>query len=95
MPVFFSPAHYWGSLSASAGQFIPADVFIPEAEKSGLICRITQYVLRQVIIDLNALHQSHPELIVAVNISVADLSAPDFAKNLRPTVQPTGCHRVI
>ncbi|OWF87155.1 hypothetical protein B4916_21990 [Yersinia intermedia] len=67
----------------AAGQFIPADVFIPEAEKSELICRITQYVLRQVIMDLNALHRTHPELMIAVNISAADLSAPDFAKTLR------------
>lgn len=65
------------------GQHIPADVFIAEAEKSGLICEITHYVLRQAIMDLNMLHQAYPELVIAVNISAMDLSSPDFAKDLR------------
>lgn len=68
--------------SASGGT-IPADTFIPVAEDTGLICKITQYVLHQAIIDLSMLHQTHPELIVAVNISAADLSAPKFVTKLR------------
>lgn len=68
--------------SASGGT-IPADTFIPIAEDTGLICEITQYVLHQAIIDLSILHQTHPDLIIAVNISAADLSSPQFATKLR------------
>lgn len=67
----------------TSGNAIPADVFIPVAEQTGLICSITQYVLHQVMIDLSVLHQTHPKLMIAVNISAADLSAADFATALR------------
>ena len=66
----------------SGGGEVPAEVFIPIAEKTGLICSITHYVLRQTMSDLNLLHRTHPELKVAVNISANDLSTPNFAVNL-------------
>lgn len=67
----------------ASGGIIPADTFIPIAEETGLICEITQYVLHQAIIDLSKLHQTHPELIIAVNISAVDLSSPTFVTRLR------------
>ncbi|UBM40177.1 EAL domain-containing protein [Hafnia paralvei] len=67
----------------ASGGTIPADTFIAIAEDTGLICKITKYVLHQAIIDLSKLHQTHPELIVAVNISAADLSSPKFVTQLR------------
>lgn len=65
-----------------SGRTVPPDIFIPAAEDSGLICAVTRYVLHQAVSDLSVLHQTQPDLTVAVNISAADLSDNHFATTL-------------
>ena len=65
------------------GRVSPGD-FIPVAEETGLIERITGWVLDQSLATIKQLRQSQPELYVAVNISVQDCHSPD---DLLMTVQ--------
>jgi len=65
------------------GRISPGD-FIPVAEESGLIEKITCWVLDQSLAMIKQLRQIQPELYVAVNISVQDCHSPD---DLLKTVQ--------
>jgi len=72
------------------GNLSPAE-FIPIAEQSGLIQPIGEWVLRQ------AVQQAHqwqsaglPPLVVAVNVSAAQFSQPDFPERVQQVLQETG-----
>jgi sensor c-di-GMP phosphodiesterase-like protein len=64
------------------GDFVPPDVFITRAEKSGLIHRITLYVLDAVISEMGDLLRGKPGLRININISARDLHDADFASQL-------------
>ena len=55
------------------GTLVPPDVFIPVAEATDLIQRLSQCVLSLVARDLGELLRRHPGLHVAINLSAADL----------------------
>lgn len=57
--------------------FIPPDEFIPLAEKTGIIKRLTHYVLEKTLCFL-ARHRELGLLQMSVNISAVNLHEPDF-----------------
>jgi diguanylate cyclase (GGDEF)-like protein len=63
---------------ASQGPIGP-DVFIPLAEHSGLIGRITTYVLEAAATQAQAWREAGLDLTVSVNLSVRDLQRPGLA----------------
>ncbi|AZE65442.1 putative bifunctional diguanylate cyclase/phosphodiesterase [Pseudomonas synxantha] len=73
-----------------AGWISPAD-FIPVAEDSGLIVRLTQWVLRQACEQAQAWRaMGLPPLPISVNISAIDFRQRDFVDNLAAILQHTG-----
>jgi len=58
--------------------FVPPDVFIPLAEQVGLINRVTEWVVGQVIRDVACWREEGLCLQVAINLSVHDVTNPDL-----------------
>ena len=65
-----------------SGETISPDVFVPIAEKHGLIRQLTRHVMTSCAEDLKKLVQLEPDFFVSVNITSIDLQDPDFAKQL-------------
>ena len=64
------------------------DLFIPMAEETGHIRTLTDWVLRQAIIDQTAMAKAGHELEVSINISGRLLGDRDFADLVDRTVKP-------
>ena len=62
--------------------FIPPSDFIPVAEHSNLIENITDFVLKQAILQLNLWQRSGIFVNIAVNISSHNLLQPNFVNNV-------------
>jgi sensor c-di-GMP phosphodiesterase-like protein len=58
-----------------AGELVPPDVFIPAAEASGMIGKLTERVLELVCEDAGRFLAGHPGFHVAINLSAADLES--------------------
>jgi EAL domain-containing protein (putative c-di-GMP-specific phosphodiesterase class I) len=69
---------------------IGPDVFIPLAEHSGLIGRITPYVLEAAARQAHAWHEAGLDLTVSVNLSVRDLQRPGLALAVGDTLDRHG-----
>jgi sensor c-di-GMP phosphodiesterase-like protein len=65
-----------------SGEFIPPDVFVPIAEKHGLIRQLTRHVMISSAEDLKHLVQIDPEFFVSVNVTSVDLQDPRFLAQL-------------
>lgn len=57
------------------GSFLTPDVFIPLAEKTGLMPRLTQLIIETVFEDLGVWLQQHPEIHISVNLDPGDLTS--------------------
>jgi len=57
----------------STGELIGPDIFIPVAEQSALITRLTERVLTLIEADCGGFLARHPDFHIAVNVSAADL----------------------
>ena len=64
------------------GELVDPNIFIPIAEKSGLIEQVTQRVLELAARDTGAFLRRHPRFYVAVNLSAADLHSPRLPAQL-------------
>jgi sensor c-di-GMP phosphodiesterase-like protein len=72
------------------GEVVYPDVFIPVAESSGLMERITERVIRLVARDIGTVFQTHPHFHVSINLSSADLHSNRTAKLLNCFLDETG-----
>lgn len=67
----------------------PAE-FIPIAEESGLIVEIGEWVLREACSQARQWHlNGHPDIRIAVNVSVMQLAHPGFERHLAAILQET------
>ena len=62
----------------SDGQFVSPELFIHLAEQSGLIIKLTHWVIDTVLKQQQAWLANNIRLKVAINISAQDISHPDF-----------------
>lgn len=72
------------------GTLISPEVFIPLAEETGLITRLTPRVVAQVLEELGPWLAEHPVCCVSVNLSPADLDNPDLPGHTAALLQRQG-----
>lgn len=71
------------------GEFVPPDIFIPVAESSGLIQKITHRVIELVGDDAINLFRQHPDFHLAINFSASDLHSANCLQLLNTLMQST------
>jgi diguanylate cyclase (GGDEF)-like protein len=70
---------------------IPPAVFIPIAEKTGLIIPIGEWVLREACLQKKIWEDmGYSSLLMAANISIFQLQQPNFVEMVTKTIQETG-----
>jgi len=62
--------------------FVPPGLFIPQAEQSTLIENITDFVIRQAILQLKLWQRSGINVNIAINISTYNLLQPNFVNKV-------------
>jgi diguanylate cyclase (GGDEF)-like protein len=65
-----------------SGVIVPPDDFIPAAERSGLMPKLTDAVLRMALADVRAWRRNGIEVPVSVNISAMDMMMPGFIDSI-------------
>jgi sensor c-di-GMP phosphodiesterase-like protein len=65
-----------------SGEQISPDVFVPIAEKNGLIRHLTRRVMMNTAEDLKAFVTMAPDFFVSINITSMDLQDPDFVRQV-------------
>ncbi|WP_277348922.1 sensor domain-containing phosphodiesterase [Sneathiella limimaris] len=74
-----------------AGEYVPADTFIPIAEASGLLGPISEWVIREACLQrMRWTAEGVPEFPVAVNISLNEFQSEDFVNLVRRILEETG-----
>jgi sensor c-di-GMP phosphodiesterase-like protein len=76
----------------TGGEVVRPDIFIPVAEETGLIGRITERVVDLVADDVAGLFAEYPDFHVALNLSAIDVTAPRTPALLDRLVARTGGH---
>jgi|GEM_PF-3158216 len=75
----------------SIGYFVPADIFIPIAEASGLLGPISEWVLREACSQRQKwTEEGIEEFPVAVNISLKEFQSDEFVPMIRQVLRETG-----
>jgi len=70
---------------------VPPGVFIPVAEATGVMVPIGSWAMRAACAQAKALHDAgHPELSLAVNLSVCQLQSPDLLDRVKEILDETG-----
>jgi len=69
---------------------VPPDLFIPLAERHGLITRLTRQVLHQSLDACRCWREHHPECSVAVNISPLMLANPELPEEIDAALVEAG-----
>lgn len=59
----------------STGESIPPDLFIPIAEQTGIVARLTERVLQLAEADTGGYLAAHPDFHIAINLSSQDLQS--------------------
>lgn len=73
------------------GTNISPGEFIPIAEKTDLIYKIDDYVLKRAMIDFKEIiDKTKNKFVVSVNVSAKDISNPDFSNKVRGMIEETG-----
>jgi EAL domain-containing protein (putative c-di-GMP-specific phosphodiesterase class I) len=71
---------------------LPPDRFVPLAEQSDLIDRLTEWVLHRALADICELQVVSGLVSVAVNVSARNLGRPGFVELVRRELAATGLH---
>lgn len=72
------------------GTNISPGEFIPIAEKTDLIYKIDDYVLRRAMTEFrDVLYNSESKFVISVNVSAKDISSPEFPNKLRTIISET------
>lgn len=66
---------------------VAPDEFIAVAEARGLVARLGQYMLQQVLTDLPTVLARWPQARVAVNVSGVELAGSDFSRRVQAAIQ--------
>lgn len=66
------------------GSMLTPDIFIPLAEQTGLISRITRQVVQSVFRDLGDYLHVHPDMHISINLAPEDLFSDDLLNLLTP-----------
>ena len=66
------------------------DSFLPLAEQTDLIDKLTDWALAMALSDLQKLTETNDALAVAVNVSARSLSKPDFARRVEAALEKSG-----
>lgn len=69
------------------GSIVPPGMFIPVAEKTGLIYDIDRLVLKKAIIELKGFHERGEFIKIAVNLSATAIASLDFIDTLEALVK--------
>lgn len=77
----------WNNLALG---FVPPNMFIPIAEKSGLIKSIGEWVIKHACDYLRQLNQHEIFITIAVNVSAIQLRAEDFVEFVKKTITQNG-----
>lgn len=72
------------------GETISPDVFIPIAEKSGLMPALAEYLIQKVESETPALFASHPDFHLALNFSAEDFCSGGFPARLKLALDRIG-----
>ena len=72
------------------GEEVSPELFIPVAERFGLIQQITRRVCELCVQDLQTLLVQHPEFRLSINLSAEDFSSPDLTLYLRNLLARSG-----
>ncbi|AYZ16684.1 EAL domain-containing protein [Klebsiella pasteurii] len=72
------------------GSFLSPDIFIPLAEQTGLITRLTEDIVRKIFADLGNWLRRRPEIHISINLSVDDLRSPKLPLLLQEQLQLWG-----
>ncbi len=70
---------------------LPPDRFVPLAEPTDLIERLTEWVLARAVTDIRDLGPNMEHVAVAVNVSARSLGRPDFARARHRHIGRLGC----
>jgi len=61
---------------------VPPDVFIPTAERNGMIVPLGRYVMERACVDAADLRRTFPGVFVSVNVSGRQLAEPDLVEQI-------------
>jgi sensor c-di-GMP phosphodiesterase-like protein len=74
----------------SSGEMVSPELFIPVAEDSGLIEKITHRVIELVARDLASVWRRHPDFHIAINISAVDVTSATTVQLLKGFASRSG-----
>jgi sensor c-di-GMP phosphodiesterase-like protein len=69
------------------GEAISPDIFVPIAEKHGLMDLLTDYVVTEAIAEAAPLLRTYPSLFLCINVSSADIERPALLDVLESTLR--------
>jgi sensor c-di-GMP phosphodiesterase-like protein len=72
------------------GEQIPPDVFIPVAESTQLMQKLTDCVFHLIEQDASKLFRARPDFYIALNLSAQDICSQDIVDRLRSLIQRMG-----
>lgn len=73
------------------GNFIPPTTFIPIAEQSGLMVRLGNWIYRQSLINLRAIHEAGwKDTQISINLSIAQLQSMNIVEVLQSGLEEIG-----
>lgn len=69
---------------------LPPDRFLPLAEQTDLIDKLTEWVLRAALTEIRGLREAGADLTVAVNVSARNIANADFAQRVIQALRDAG-----